>query len=95
MTEKDYVKLTIVAAAGLLVYWWMGRKKAAQQATADQPNEGVNPILDTYANNPSAFGLHQLTPPNINVNVGNQGLAYLSNKYVPLFGFVGMAGGWQ
>jgi hypothetical protein len=56
------------------------------------PQTPLTPIDYTYAANPSQFG-----PANINVNVSDQNPSWLSNGYIPLFGFVGIAQGstWQ
>lgn len=78
----------------LLLLWWLLQRRAAQQAADDatvQAATPTDPITDTYASNPDAFN-----PPSlgtVNINIGNQGLSYLSNDYIPLFGFVGMAQG--
>lgn len=96
MTEKDWAKLSIVAAFAMLFYWYVSRNKIAAGTAENGGTENTgNPMLDVYSADPSRFSIPQLQGTTVNVNVGNQGLAYLNEQYVPLFGFVGMAGGWR
>lgn len=93
MKDKDYTKIAFIALA-LFLLWWLLRRKAATQTAPDQieaPTDTPSPELATYAANPDAFAPASLGT--VDINIGNQGLGYLSNQYIPLFGFVGMAQG--
>lgn len=90
MNDKHFRNFAFAVGAAGLLYWLFRRKQnQAVNTTPDVSTESPEQIV--YAANPSAF-----LPPsvsNINVNIANQGLGYLSNQYIPLFGFVGMANG--
>lgn len=92
MNDKQYGKLAFIAAIALLIWWLLRRRQSQGQLndTIEAP-EPFDPITSTYAANPNQFD-----PPSlgtVNINIGNQGFAYLTNDYIPLFGFVGMAQG--
>lgn len=55
----------------------------------------MTPADAIYSQNPQNFTPQALGAQTINID--NQGLSFLDNKYTPLFGFVGMAQGvtWQ
>jgi hypothetical protein len=96
--EKQAIKIAVILG-GVAVLWWLWqRQQAVAAAPGDDGTDGVDnssgaspdPITATYSANPAAFN-----PPAIdaNINIANQGLSGLSNQYIPLFGFVGMASG--
>jgi hypothetical protein len=94
MKDKEFTKFAFIAL-GIALLWWLWQRRVANmpsepetEAPTMTPND---PQLITYSQNPSAFNPPSLG--NININIANQGLSYLSNQYVPLFGFVGMAQG--
>ena len=93
MDDKKFDRLVVITALILAVWWIMQPKTQAASAPAAPVDLGgiPSPELAAFSANPAAFMPHSLG--NINVNIGNQGLGFLSNQYVPLFGFVGMAQG--
>lgn len=94
----DKKKLLIVAGLALLLWLLLKRKKVVTQSESFK-NAGGNddPLLLAYANDPArnepAKYTYNIDGSNANVNLGPQGFGYLDNKYIPLFGFVGMAQG--
>ena len=94
MTDRQYTTtLTILTLlAGL--YWYLNSKNSSQvvlSGNASPSPSAMTPADAIYSNNPQAFTPQALGAQTINIQ--NQGLSYLSNKYTPLFGFVGMAQG--
>ncbi len=93
MDDKKFDRLVVITAL-ILAVWWIMRPKAQAASQPVPPVDTGNipaPELAAFSANPAAFMPQSLG--NINVNVDNQGLGFLSNQYVPLFGFVGMAQG--
>lgn len=88
MTDKQFRDVMLVAIVALAVYLWWKKKQAEYDANA--PTNGSqssnDPIIQTFANNPSQF-----LPPQIGVTV-NVPSAF-GGQYTPLFGFVGIAQG--
>lgn len=98
-SEKEGIKLAAIAG-GLLLLYWLYRRYHTGAASVTPGADGTNsvggtggdpadPITSTYAQQPGAYN-----PPSlgdVNINIANQGLGSLSNMYIPLFGFVGMA----
>lgn len=86
-------KLAFIAGA-LLLLWWLWQRRLAQATQDDSiqaPEPAADPMTTVYASDPSRFDPGSLGT--VDINIGNQGLNYLSNEYIPLFGFVGMAQG--
>lgn len=86
--ENEYKTFVVL---GILAALWLAYEayKRSQAATPSQPVEVVtngapNPQLSDFMSGPNA-------PSHLQINIANQGLSYLDNKYIPLFGFVGMA----
>lgn len=92
MKDKNFTKVAFILGALLLLWWlWQRRQSQATQDSTVQAPTPFDPMTSTYASDPSKFN-----PPSlgtVDINIGNQGLSYLSNDYIPLFGFVGMAQG--
>lgn len=92
MKDKDYTKLAFIALA-LLLLWWLWRRKQAAVVESTEPQAPTtmtsDPETEVFSNGPPPIA----SVGTIDVNIGNQGLGYLSNEYIPLFGFVGMAQG--
>ncbi len=85
----------ILSITGALIVWVLIRKTtggnntqilAPQSAPTDQYN-----IPQASMWNGSTLPVS--AQPAINVNIGNQGLNYLNQTVMPMFGFVGMAQG--
>jgi len=89
MDDKSYRNLALLIGGAIVLYWIFKRKNKTDYSPMPLFGNVHNPELETYGANPSAFG----PSGQINVDIGNQGLNYLDNKLVPLFGFVGMAQG--
>lgn len=77
---------------GVLFLFWLYKHRQYQNAAPEvtPPESASDPETLTYAANPNQFDPASI---NANINIGNQGLGYLDNKYMPMFGFVGMANG--
>jgi len=97
MNDKNFTRLSLAIGIGFLFWHFFGNRgtltaPALQDASNAQqdalPGFSIPPDLAAFAANPYAF-----QPSNLNVNIGNQGFNYLTNKFMPLFGFVGMAQG--
>ncbi len=93
MNDKQFTLFAVVAGVALFV-WWLWEKHNQIPAQNLPPSEG-GPVqnLGWPMNSvpPETY-----TPPTIgkvSVNVQNPGFNMLSNQYIPLFGFVGMAQG--
>jgi hypothetical protein len=92
MNDKEFAKLAFIIGCGVFIYWMWERNQVAQ-ADATQPQAPI-----TTTSDPEQQVFEAGPPPiqslgNLDVNISNQGLSYLSNAYMPLFGFVGMAQG--
>ena len=96
MKKHDIVTPVIIIGIGIVAFLLLRRKNLNIQNTATAPetapgNQFINdPVESAYSPNlaPQVLG-----GGTIDVNIANQGLQYLSDKYIPLFGFVGMAQG--
>lgn len=87
--EKDFVILAVVAGI-VMVFWWMHERRvnAAQAVTGPAPEAD-------FGNWPMNTGT-DYSPPSLDglsINIANQTPNLLTNQYIPLFGFVGMAQG--
>lgn len=90
MNKEETIKIAAIIATGIIVYLLLNKHPAIASQT-EQPTDGFinNPNYQSYLPS-TAF---QPTSPDITVNVDNQGLNYLNDNYIPLFGFVGIAQG--
>lgn len=91
MNDKNFRNLALVVGSAGLLYWLYKRRQAQLSATpvAPDPQTANTPIDSVYSSNPNAFDPPSLG--NINITIANQGLAGLTNQYIPLFGMVGIA----
>lgn len=96
MTESNKKALVIAAkivGVAAILYLILRRKQPAV-VTQNVPGAVTNNYIQDPVQAAWNPGLgFQPSPQNIDVNIGNQGFNYLTNKYIPLFGFVGMAQG--
>jgi len=94
MKNEDIITPITILIVGALLFLYIRKRNSISQI-----NNGNVPgaITNNYINDPvlAAYqpGLGLRASPSINIDIGNQGLNYLSNKYIPMFGFVGMAQG--
>lgn len=94
MESKEFTKWSAIALIGVLIYYLLKRKQnISSQTIVNNPDNNApfigDPNLASYLPSP---GFQPQTTP-ININIGNQGLNYLNDNYIPLFGFVGVAQG--
>jgi len=92
-SEHDIITPVSIILVGALFLYLLRLKNSKAVVSGNIPGAITNkyisdPVLSAYQP-----GLGLQPSPNINIDIGNQGLNYLSNKYIPLFGFVGMAQG--
>lgn len=94
MKDNHFTFLAFVVIA-LAIIWASMKKKPAVNVTptdgAALPVAWSGPMDSVYAANPNAFA-----PPTasaLTVNIGNQMASQLSDQYIPMFGFVGIAQG--
>lgn len=92
MNDKDFTKIAFIGL-GILFLWWLYQRKQVAAVVATQPQVPVSsdPEQVAFTNAPSGYPIANVG--NVNIDIGNQGLAYLNNQYIPLFGFVGIAQG--
>ena len=93
MADKQTKYFVLTTVVAVLIYFLSRPKKVVDNANVDTtvPDQYINdPVLAGYNPN-SGFANTALTDPNFNINIANQGLSYLDEKYIPLFGFVGIA----
>ena len=92
MSDKQFELFGLVVAIALAIWYFLSKKAAAKTETPGQiagafPS-GNWPMTSVPANT--------YTPPTIgqlSLDVHNPAFASLTNQYMPLFGFVGMAQG--
>jgi hypothetical protein len=88
--------LALLAIAGALAWYYIDTEDASQ-ATASNPSGGALPVswsepMDSvFDANPAAY--QPATAASLTLNIPNQALSLLSDQYMPLFGFVGVAQG--
>jgi len=90
--DRTITALTIV----LGLYWFLAGRKNAPLNPANIPLPTSTPLDPNMVNYMQQTGGNPpiaVSGPNMNINIANQGLGFLSNKYVPMFGFIGMAQG--
>jgi hypothetical protein len=83
--EKEFTILMVIVAAAIILWYWWEKRQAANAVTAPAPSSDFSnwPMDQTP----------DYTPPTVNLDIGNQTPNLLSQQYMPLFGFVGMAQG--
>lgn len=88
----------VITALGIILglYFFYKQNANASASAAQVPSQFVpvqsaNPQLVDYINNFGGNGPISISGGNTTIDVQNQGLGYLSNKVMPMFGFVGMA----
>jgi hypothetical protein len=86
MNDKDYTKVAFIGL-GILFLWWLYQRRQVATTQLQAPLSS-DPEQVAFNNAPSGYPI-----ANVNIDIGNQGLAYLNNQYIPLFGFVGIAQG--
>lgn len=96
MNDKQYKMLALVIGIAVVAYWAMQKNGkpvsvAAAPAQSTLPIAWNSPMASAYNADPTAFA--PITPGQLDVTINNQSGNLLSNQYVPLFGFVGMAQG--
>lgn len=106
MKDRDFAYF--VAAAGVLIILWIlskrgsaatpaagnGNYATANPADSTLPIPWDEPMNDVYDQSTAANGAY--APPtaaDLTLNVQNSALATLSDEYMPMFGFVGIAQG--
>jgi hypothetical protein len=93
----DKKKVLIILGFIFLAWLLLRRKSTTVQAVPVPAAQSSDPLLLAYANDPSrnepAHYTYNVSGSNADINLGPQGLGYLDNRYIPLFGFVGMATG--
>lgn len=95
MDKKDYATFAGVGLIGIVLWFLMKRKQNAVLGEVNTPpslqDQFTNDIINPINTNPSTlFGGPNAFQSSINVNVSGNALSYLTNKYIPLFGFVGV-----
>jgi len=92
MSDKQFELFGLVVAVALAIWYYLSKRNAQSQETPGQiagafPS-GNWPMTSVP---PSTF-----MPPSLGqleLNINNPNLGMLSNQYIPLFGFTGMAQG--
>lgn len=92
--KKDTV-YAVGAGGTILLLWWLYERShpkpqpanAAQESGA-LPVDWLSPMGNTYAANAGTFG-----PQSLDININNPLASTLTDKYMPMFGFVGVAQG--
>ncbi len=91
MDDKRFTLFAVVVAIALFAWYWWTRKHAQSGQPAGVVSGAFPQSLNLPTPNPQAY-----LPPTIGkleMNIQNPGLNMLSNQYIPLFGFTGMAQG--
>ena len=90
--HKTYIKAGVIVAVLLLLWYMLTRPKAAPasnpqlspwQAPFYQVNPGINDTIVNNSSNPNFVA-------NNTLNYYDGTISGLSNKYIPMFGLVGM-----
>lgn len=86
--EKEFAVLAAIIGAVLLFwYLWERKQKAAAAESGPAPEQD-------FGNWPMDVNGDQYAPQAVpEINIANQTPNLLTNQYIPLFGFVGMAQG--
>ena len=96
MKDKDFAYLAGACVTLIVLYFaWHHAHQIPPanpaQASGSLPQPWLGPMTGVYEANPNAFQPASLG--DLTVKVGNQMGNYLTNQYIPLFGFVGEAQG--
>lgn len=97
MKDNHFTLLALLAIAGSIGWYFYETQDSTANSTG--PGDSGNPLPvawdtpmgDVYAANPAAY--QPATPASLTLNIPNQALSLLSDQYMPLFGFTGIAQG--
>ncbi len=92
MNDKQFELFSIVVAIALFV-WWLIARHENQASNTPGENAGAFPETNWPMDSVSPETFMPPTLGDLSLNVQNPGFNLLSNQYIPLFGFVGMAQG--
>lgn len=84
--EKEFTILMVIVGIVIILWYWWEKRQAASAVTAPAPEADFEnwPMDQTP----------DYTPPDVpSIYIGNQTPNLLSQQYIPLFGFIGMAQG--
>lgn len=84
--EKEFTILAVIVGIAIILWYWWEKRQAVNAVTGPAPSQDFTnwPMEQTP----------DYTPPNIpDILIGNQTPNLLSQQYMPLFGFIGMAQG--
>lgn len=96
LTDRDWLYLS-GAIVVLVMLWWVWRKsqpvpqETPAEASGALPVQWDEPMGGVYDANPQAY--MPQTPADLTLNVNANNPNMLSNAYIPMFGFVGVAQG--
>ncbi len=91
MNDKQFSLFAIVIALALFAWFYFQRKQNQTQQTPGQIAGAFPQSLNLPTPNSAAY-----SPPTmgqLELNIQNPGFNMLTNQYIPLFGFTGMAQG--
>lgn len=86
--EKDFAILAVIVGVLIILWFWWEKRNATSAVSAPAPEQDFEnwPMEQTP----------DYTPQSIpDITIGNQTPNLLSQQYIPLFGFVGVAQGTQ
>jgi hypothetical protein len=84
--EKEFTILALIVGVVIILWFWWEKRQAANTASAPAPEQD-------FGNWPMTDNLPDYSPPTIQLNIANQTPNLLSDKMIPLFGFIGVAQG--
>lgn len=86
--EKEFTILMVIVGVVIILWYWWEKRNAANAMTAPAPETDFsNWPMDT----PADYAPQSLD--GLTLNIPNQMPSLLSDQYIPLFGFIGMAQG--
>ena len=91
MADKQTKYFVLTTVVAVLIYFLSRPKKVVDNIVTKAPDQYITDPVQAGYNPNNGFANTALTDPNFNINIANQGLSYLDEKYIPLFGFVGIA----
>lgn len=84
--EKEFTILAVIVGIVLILWFWWEKRQSANAVTTPAPEQD-------FGNWPMTDNLPDYSPPQLTLDIGNQTPNLLSQQYIPLFGFIGMAQG--